>query len=1150
MYLENEKLVPVPISNTRMSELSAVWDLVSLNRELDPGSHLDVDSLYGLFAKNCTSFQCTKEQMKVCIESKTLEEAESKWREEHPEIPQPPAPPCSRTSTSATTSSPTAFTPTLSAVVPLHTVANHTVAIEVFHHSRVSHTYFSANPAEDTYLRRAVTTLISSGDQYTPREVDRYAPVQVVRGADLRGAFSFDPLEGLMEIFVRRSDGGSFSGFWRGRVADGRVTHTLKVVESDDPDIVPLHQPVIAEVPPSEQSEPTMLHPREPSKKKPRVQPQLPPRQKQSSDQTLTEWVDNCYALHRRPNAESAVRALEAAAIFTIEQLLAIPTTLLQSVPNLSRGDCAFLLEQRVMHQKMITRDSPYKDDDQCKEIVVQAKLHRVRRYLHYYSGGKAIDNLRLLDPDCVRRGIEQLEHTFKNPPVIAAVREFMDTFTCTSAPPIRGMLLYGPPGTGKTLIIEALSEMCGLVMVEPIMMAAELNRGIVGETEKLIHDIFCRALKLPYLPCLVCIDEIDSAVPKRDESGSGGGNQHAADKVAAILGLIGGGTDVANLYIIGGTNRREAIDTAIQRRLPKQIYVGYPDRLSRFQLLDKWLITSKFSELLRTEALSDRLEARPKFFSITLLELIADLTLNFSGAALRELCNALMRNFEGWALNTSPSFGRVSYDVSGDKHTIRQSGQFVAFMHHARDVSTTFNLKVGSVCLVDLLSTTTELTTETIRRQVWIAPQFVSKRVSPERRTPPPTTTAPTLTTTTQCGTSLVVKRTSTPSLTERRSWVEMTTGLIVVRPNEGLLFQCEVLKLEGAGTLLHKFIPLRPLCPDCKKYAVDWCVVEGRRWIREHVLRIGLEVFPAVNEEDDHMLEATYKKRKKLAERQDQTIITSKVDTISTEDILREVTALATLRGLCRVIYVELSSFILHSGANTESKYLEEFTILVKQAIAPGSRCVLVLDMDSLAGAQWSSSEGSFGSRTFSIGNRQLFDLAVSTFLNCRRRISAESNVVIPLAPDLQKGECWCVAVVRSPALMEMFREKTTWALGVEEDAKRRQEILDNKPHQCARCGVTYCEKDNKQLPGSCSYHPCGVYEIVQGQDSPRLWLRDLVAIRKRQNEIAQDPELSKKVRMEWGCCLQAPGQNVGCRATLHTTAPSCAVEKSPYY
>ena len=152
-------------------------------------------------------------------------------------------------------------------------------------------------------------------------------------------------------------------------------------------------------------------------------------------------------------------------------------------------------------------------------------------------------------------------------------------------------MLLYGPPGTGKTLLVKLIAEHTGLECVtDSLMGGGDFNKSLKGEGEKLIKEVCQRGNLVPWLCCFLGVDEIDAAVPARSEGGGSGGDGGDVGKVCAFLNMFGGGQDVPNLLLIGATNRREAIDEAVRRRLEVSLFVGYLSQTSRMALIQSKL--------------------------------------------------------------------------------------------------------------------------------------------------------------------------------------------------------------------------------------------------------------------------------------------------------------------------------------------------------------------------------------------------------------------------------------------------------------------------------------------------------------------------------------------------------------------------------
>lgn len=162
---------------------------------------------------------------------------------------------------------------------------------------------------------------------------------------------------------------------------------------------------------------------------------------------------------------------------------------------------------------------------------------------------------------------------------------------------PPKGLLLYGPPGCGKTLIAKAvansLSQRIGdggqahFINVK----GPELLNKFVGETERRIRLIFERARELASggNPVIVFFDEMESIFRTR---GSGVSSDMETTVVPQLLTEIDGVEDIANVIVIGATNREELIDPAILRpgRLDIKIRVSRPGRDEAKDILARYI--------------------------------------------------------------------------------------------------------------------------------------------------------------------------------------------------------------------------------------------------------------------------------------------------------------------------------------------------------------------------------------------------------------------------------------------------------------------------------------------------------------------------------------------------------------------------------
>ena len=146
---------------------------------------------------------------------------------------------------------------------------------------------------------------------------------------------------------------------------------------------------------------------------------------------------------------------------------------------------------------------------------------------------------------------------------------------------PWKGILLYGPPGTGKSYLAKALAgEANGMTFLA--VSVADLVSKWVGESEKLIRSLFETARQ--NRPAIVFIDEIDSMVSKREDSGSSEASSRM--KTEFLVQMDGVNVDNRGVLVVAATNLPWAIDMAVRRRFEKRIYVPLPDAEARKSLL------------------------------------------------------------------------------------------------------------------------------------------------------------------------------------------------------------------------------------------------------------------------------------------------------------------------------------------------------------------------------------------------------------------------------------------------------------------------------------------------------------------------------------------------------------------------------------
>ena len=140
------------------------------------------------------------------------------------------------------------------------------------------------------------------------------------------------------------------------------------------------------------------------------------------------------------------------------------------------------------------------------------------------------------------------------------------------------GMLLYGPPGCGKTFISEKFAEEAAYNY--RYVKSSDLASTYLHGSQEKIAELFNDARK--NAPTILCIDEFDALVPKRDVIN----NASQSAEVNEFLSQLNNcGND--GVFVIATTNRPDKIDSAVLRsgRIDYKIFVPTPDFEARKEL-------------------------------------------------------------------------------------------------------------------------------------------------------------------------------------------------------------------------------------------------------------------------------------------------------------------------------------------------------------------------------------------------------------------------------------------------------------------------------------------------------------------------------------------------------------------------------------
>ncbi len=168
---------------------------------------------------------------------------------------------------------------------------------------------------------------------------------------------------------------------------------------------------------------------------------------------------------------------------------------------------------------------------------------------------------------------------------------------------PPKGVLLVGPPGTGKTLMAKAVANATNATFIR--LVGSELVQKFIGEGARLVRELFDLAKQKA--PSIVFIDELDSVGAKRLDA-STSGDREVQRTLMQLLYELDGFTPMANIKIIGATNRPDILDDALLRpgRFDRIIDVGLPDAEGRKQIFDIHLAHMSVADEVESQKLAD----------------------------------------------------------------------------------------------------------------------------------------------------------------------------------------------------------------------------------------------------------------------------------------------------------------------------------------------------------------------------------------------------------------------------------------------------------------------------------------------------------------------------------------------------------------
>lgn len=236
----------------------------------------------------------------------------------------------------------------------------------------------------------------------------------------------------------------------------------------------------------------------------------------------------------------------------------------------------------------------------ECEKLQLEVQEQWSKTFSKDVLNCSVVRQALMSGPDCIKFdaliGMDKAKDELKN--AFIKPLKYPNLYPAAA----KGILLYGPPGTGKTYLIKAaINELQGdgvnILFYAP--SAAELKGKYVGETEQKIAAYFdcaaknalhCHTEQSGLAPSaktrvisVIFIDEIDSLAPSRssDETGI------TSNAVNMLLQKMDGIVSTPNVSVIAATNYPWKIDSAVRRRLDREIFVNVPSRVDIERIME-----------------------------------------------------------------------------------------------------------------------------------------------------------------------------------------------------------------------------------------------------------------------------------------------------------------------------------------------------------------------------------------------------------------------------------------------------------------------------------------------------------------------------------------------------------------------------------
>lgn len=193
-----------------------------------------------------------------------------------------------------------------------------------------------------------------------------------------------------------------------------------------------------------------------------------------------------------------------------------------------------------------------------------------------------------------------------------------------------RNLMLYGPPGTGKTMFAKELARRSGLEYA--FMSGSSFSKFKDGEGIEALDELFAWAKRSKGL--MIFIDEAETFLSKRENMDP---QSKAYQLLNNFLNYTGERSD--RFMVVFATNHKDALDSAMYRRIDDLIEMPLPAKAERINLLNLYKNKILMDEKQNGKPFVDSVR---KFLSPRVIAEIAEKTKGLSGGDIEGIINTL----------------------------------------------------------------------------------------------------------------------------------------------------------------------------------------------------------------------------------------------------------------------------------------------------------------------------------------------------------------------------------------------------------------------------------------------------------------------------------------------------------------------------